>query len=163
MGVISTPLCGHTNLDAPQKKSRAQNVIQLWEKGNLMRFRRSDLFNPLYTNIEGDVQFSSKNGRYRSIEATGNEPKVLVHADNARPYIAKLSTQYFNEKRMKSASYPPYSPDLAPSDFYLFGSVKRCPAGLSFQDVDQLLAAVEGVLEGIEKLTLQAVFLEWMD
>jgi hypothetical protein len=28
---------------------------------------------------------------------------------------------------------------------------------------DQLLAAVEGVLEGIEKVTLQAVFLEWMD
>jgi hypothetical protein len=45
----------------------------------------------------------------------------------------------------------PYSPDLAPSDFYLFGYVKRCLAGLSFEDADQLLAAVEGVLEGIEK------------
>jgi hypothetical protein len=52
---------------------------------------------------------------------------------------------------MKSAPHPPYSPDLAPSDFYLFGYVKRCPAGLSFEDADQLLAAVEGVLEGIEK------------
>jgi hypothetical protein len=37
-----------------------------------------------------------------------------------------------------------------PSDFYLFGYVKRCLAGLSFK-ADQLLAAVEGVLEGIEK------------
>jgi hypothetical protein len=55
---------------------------------------------------------------------------------------------------MKSASHPPYSPDLAPSDFYLFGYVKRCLAGLSFEDADQLLAAVEGVLEGIEKVTL---------
>jgi hypothetical protein len=52
---------------------------------------------------------------------------------------------------MKSALHPPYSPDLAPSDFYLIGYVKRCFAGLSFEDVDQLLAAVEGVLEGIEK------------
>jgi hypothetical protein len=64
---------------------------------------------------------------------------------------------------MKSASHPPYSPDLAPSDFYLFGYVKRCLAGLSFEDADQLLAVVEGVLEGIEKVTLQAVFLESMD
>jgi hypothetical protein len=64
---------------------------------------------------------------------------------------------------MKSTPHPPYSPDLAPSDFYLFGNVKRCLAGLSFGDADQLLAAVEGVLEGIEKVTLQAVFLEWMD
>jgi hypothetical protein len=64
---------------------------------------------------------------------------------------------------MKSASHPPYCPDLAPSDFYLFGYVKRCLADLSFENADQLLAAVEGVLEGIEKVTLQAVFLEWMD
>jgi hypothetical protein len=59
---------------------------------------------------------------------------------------------------MKSAPHPPYSilhtpysPDLAPSDFYLFRYVERCLAGLSFEDADQLLAAVEGVLEGIEK------------
>jgi hypothetical protein len=86
-----------------------------------------------------------------------------VHADNAYSHIAKFSTQYFNENRMKSAPHAPHSPDFAPSGFYLFGYVKRCLAGLSFEDVDQLLAAVEGVPEGIKKLTLQAVFLEWMD
>jgi histone-lysine N-methyltransferase SETMAR len=64
---------------------------------------------------------------------------------------------------MKSAPHPPYSPDLAPSGFYLIEYVKRCLADLSFEDADQLLTAVEGVLEGIEKVTLQAVFLEWMD
>jgi hypothetical protein len=63
---------------------------------------------------------------------------------------------------MKSATYPPYSPNLAPSDFYLFGYVKRCLAGLLFEDADQLLAVVKGVREGIEKVTLQTVFLEWM-
>jgi hypothetical protein len=52
---------------------------------------------------------------------------------------------------MKSAPHPPYFPDLAPSDFYLFGYVKRCLTGLSFEDADQLLATVRGVLEGIEK------------
>jgi hypothetical protein len=38
--------------------------------------------------------------------------------------------------------------------------VKRCLTGLSFEDADQLLAAVEGVIEGIEKVTMQVVFLE---
>jgi hypothetical protein len=52
---------------------------------------------------------------------------------------------------MKSAVHAPYFPDLAPSDFYLFGYIKRCLAGLSFEDTDQLLAAIEGVLDGIEK------------
>jgi hypothetical protein len=64
---------------------------------------------------------------------------------------------------MKSAPHSPDSPDLAPSDFYVLGYIKRCLTGLSFEDADPLLAAVEGVLEGIKKVTLQAVFLEWMD
>jgi histone-lysine N-methyltransferase SETMAR len=92
--------------------------------------------------------------QWRSNEAAGNKRQLLLHADNARPHTAKLSIQYFNENRMKSSPYPPYSPDLAPSDFYLFGYVKRCFAGLSFEDADQLLTALEGVLEGIEKVTL---------
>jgi hypothetical protein len=52
---------------------------------------------------------------------------------------------------MKSTPHPPYSPDLASSDFYRFGDVKRGLAGLSFEGADQVLAAVEGVPEGIEK------------
>jgi hypothetical protein len=55
---------------------------------------------------------------------------------------------------MKSAPHPPYFPNPAPSDFYLFGYVKRCLAGLSLEDADQPLAAVDGILEGIEKVTL---------
>jgi hypothetical protein len=64
---------------------------------------------------------------------------------------------------MKSVPHSPYSPDLAPSDFYFFEYVKRCLTGLSFEDADQLLAALEGVREGIKKVILQAVFLEGMD
>jgi histone-lysine N-methyltransferase SETMAR len=91
--------------------------------------------------------------QWRSIEAAGNERKLLVHADNVLPRAAKLSIQYFSENRMKSAPHPPYSPDLAPLDFYLIGYVKRCLGGLSFEDADQLLPVVEGVLECIGKVT----------
>jgi hypothetical protein len=44
-----------------------------------------------------------------SFEAAGNERKLLVHADSARPHTTKLSTQYLSESRMKSAPHPPYS------------------------------------------------------
>jgi hypothetical protein len=88
--------------------------------------------------------------QWHSIESAGNERKLLVLAENARPHTVKLLIHYYNENRMKSAPHPPCSPDLAPSDFYLFGYVKICLAGLSFEDADQLLAALEGFLEGIE-------------
>jgi hypothetical protein len=63
---------------------------------------------------------------------------------------------------MKMAFYPPDSSDLAPSDFYLFGNVKRNLAGLSFESADELLEAVRAALDGIGKGTSQALFLEWI-
>jgi hypothetical protein len=41
--------------------------------------------------------------QWRSIGTAGNERKLLVHADNARPHTVKSSTQYFNKNQMKSA------------------------------------------------------------
>jgi hypothetical protein len=41
--------------------------------------------------------------------------------------------------------------------------VKNRLAGASFADTDELLEAVMIVLDEIEKVTLEAVFLEWMD
>jgi hypothetical protein len=130
---------------------RGFHLIKVLEKGRLFNagYYITDILKPL--------------SQRRSIETVDNEPKLLVNAYNARPHTIKLSTQYFNENQMKSEPHPPYSPDLAPSDFYLFGYVKRYIPGLSFEDADQLFAAVEGVLEGIEKVTLQVVFLEWID
>jgi hypothetical protein len=59
---------------------------------------------------------------------------------------------------MKPAPHPPYLLDLAPSDFYPFGYVKRCLANLSFEDADQHLASVEGILEGIENDVASGIF-----
>jgi hypothetical protein len=64
---------------------------------------------------------------------------------------------------MKTAHHSVHSPDLAPSEFYLFGYVKGCLAVFPFESIDELPKVVRGVVDGIEKGTLQAVFLEWMD
>jgi hypothetical protein len=54
------------------------------------------------------------------------------------------------------------SPDLAPSDFYLFCYLKDRLHGQRFEDGDQLFDAVIARTGTIEKVTLQRVFLEWM-
>jgi hypothetical protein len=66
------------------------------------------------------------------------------------------------ENGMARASHPFYSPDLAPSDFYLFGFMKCCLRGQSFEAFDALFSASEAISMGIEKSTLDAGFLEWM-
>jgi hypothetical protein len=50
--------------------------------------------------------------------------KFWVHSDNAWPHTAKMSRDCICLNRMKQALHPPYSPDLAPSDIFLFGHVK---------------------------------------
>jgi hypothetical protein len=68
-----------------------------------------------------------------------------------------------NGMMMIRASHPSYSPDLASPDFYLFGYVKLCLRGQSFKSTNELFSSIEAVLRAIEKSTLNAVFLEWME
>ena len=44
-------------------------------------------------------------------------------------------------------NHPPYSPDLAPSDYYLFRNLKSHLRGTRFQDDDELKAATEAWFE----------------
>jgi hypothetical protein len=37
--------------------------------------------------------------------------KLVVHANNARPHVAKRFKQYLEDNNLKSAPHPPYSPD----------------------------------------------------
>jgi histone-lysine N-methyltransferase SETMAR len=60
--------------------------------------------------------------------------------------------------------HPPYSPDLAPSDYHLFLHLKKFLGGRQFDDEDDLKDAVQTWLtsqaaafyeEGIQKLVLR--------
>ncbi|PNF23032.1 hypothetical protein B7P43_G09841 [Cryptotermes secundus] len=50
---------------------------------------------------------------------------VLLHHDNARPPIARATPVRIHELQLELLEYPPYSLDLAPSDFHLFGPLKK--------------------------------------
>jgi hypothetical protein len=86
-----------------------------------------------------------------------------VHPDNACPQTAKNVTEFPAGNGMKGAIHPPYSPDLAPCNFYLFGHTKGRLAGASFDEPDQLLRAIDAIFGSIEKVTLERVFQEWID
>jgi hypothetical protein len=64
---------------------------------------------------------------------------------------------------MRRAPHPPYSPDLVPSNFYLFGYIKQLLSGCEFADRDSHLQGVRDNLDGIEKVILEGVFLNWVE
>jgi len=67
---------------------------------------------------------------------------VLLLHDNARPHSANQTTATLRSFKWEVLQYPPYSPDLAPSDFHLFGPLKHHPSGERFPDEDAVERAV---------------------
>jgi histone-lysine N-methyltransferase SETMAR len=63
---------------------------------------------------------------------------ILLH-DNARPHTANQTVETVNELGFEVMEQPPYSPDLAPSDFHMFGPVKEALRGRRFSS-DEVIA-----------------------
>jgi transposase len=64
---------------------------------------------------------------------------------------------------MKQATHPPYSPDLAPYEFFLFGYVNRKLMGYHAESPSELLLGIRVILSEIPREILNPVFLEWME
>ena len=58
--------------------------------------------------------------------------------DNARPHIAKITQQKIEEIGWHVLPHPPYSPDLAPSDYHLFRSMQHSLAHKKFHGLDDI-------------------------
>jgi hypothetical protein len=50
--------------------------------------------------------------------------RLNVHLDNRPVHFSKVTEQFFIEHQLLHLPHPPSSPDLAPSDFWLFGRIK---------------------------------------
>ena len=59
--------------------------------------------------------------------------------DNVPSYTAKLTIAFLKEENMKLLGHPPYSPDLAPCDFFLFPKIKNQLKGIHFLSLDEAI------------------------
>ena len=66
----------------------------------------------------------------------------LLHHDNVPAHNALSIQQFLAEKNMAVLEQPPYSPDLAPSDFFFLFKLKGVIKGTCFEDVDDIKMAV---------------------
>jgi histone-lysine N-methyltransferase SETMAR len=66
----------------------------------------------------------------------------------SRPHVLVTEIRNLHYELLE---YPPYSPDLAPSDFYLFPKLKLFLAGRHFSSNQKAIAAVEGYFADLTK------------
>ncbi|GFN75349.1 histone-lysine N-methyltransferase SETMAR [Plakobranchus ocellatus] len=63
---------------------------------------------------------------------------VVLQHDNATPHSANLTQQWLQRYGWEILPHPAHSPDLAPSDFHLFGPLKRHLGGMAFETEDDI-------------------------
>lgn len=75
------------------------------------------------------------------------DKKILFHQDNAPAHKSFLVMAKLDEYGFDVVNHPPYSPDLAPSDFFLFGNLKNHIAGRHFSTNEEVKVAVEAFFD----------------
>lgn len=90
-----------------------------------------------------------------------SKKKILFLLDNAPAHKCQLSKEKYEQLGLELIPHPPYSPDLAPSDYYLFPNLKRWLAGKRFESNEEVEFETDSYfgrlqsdyyLEGIKKL-----------
>ncbi|GFO14980.1 histone-lysine N-methyltransferase SETMAR [Plakobranchus ocellatus] len=77
--------------------------------------------------------------------------------DNATPHSANLTVtqQWLQRYVWEILPHPAHSPDLAPSDFHLFGPLKRHLGGMAFETEDDLISELRNWLISFEWVSIR--------
>ena len=71
---------------------------------------------------------------------------------NAPAHIAAAIREFLSEQGISTLPHPPYSPDLASCDFWLFPTMKRMLKGRRFESDEAL---EEAAVEAIENIPIE--------
>ncbi|UYV80995.1 hypothetical protein LAZ67_19002436 [Cordylochernes scorpioides] len=75
----------------------------------------------------------------------------ILHVGNARPHTAHVVLQFLAKHSTIQIPHPPYSPDLAPNDFFLYPKLKMNLKGRKFDNVDMIQAESKATLRNLSK------------
>jgi hypothetical protein len=68
---------------------------------------------------------------------------VILQHNNATPHSTRRTQELLQSFRWELLDHPPYSPDLAPPDFHLFGPLKQHLGGRLFHNNEEVEIAVD--------------------
>jgi hypothetical protein len=83
--------------------------------------------------------------------------------DNSMCHNARMVTEELGRLKLHRVPHPPYSPDLSPSDFWLFGMLKDRIKDRLFRAIEEIITAVHRVWSEVTLDDLQSVFFNWME
>jgi len=85
----------------------------------------------------------------------------VLHHDKAPPHRALFVASFMAKNNMITLHHPPYSPDMAPSDFFLFPLLKSVLKGRRFETTEEIKEESLRVLKRITSDQFSSCFLNW--
>ena len=92
----------------------------------------------------------------------GVRGRLLDH-DNASAHTAAVALDFLVVNDVQLVTHQPYSPDLAPCDWFLFPSIKRQLKGKQFPSAEDARAFFEGIILDIPQSTWSGVIDSWFE
>ena len=87
----------------------------------------------------------------------------ILHHDNASCHTSLLVRQFLSNKNITVCLHPPYSPDLAPCDFWVFPKLKITMKGKQFECIKDIQAATTAQLKTLCRESFQNCFAKWQE
>lgn len=84
-----------------------------------------------------------------------------LHHDNAPCHNALRVREFLAKHQVPTVPHPPYSPDLAPADFFLFPRIKSALKGTRFSSIDEIQSAVTKTLREVPEDAFQGAYRSW--
>ena len=77
----------------------------------------------------------------QEIRKTNHRRLITLHDDNASSHTSAQTTAFLSSQNIDLVSHPPYSPDLAQNEFFLFLYVKNKIRGQGFSTPEEAVEA----------------------
>jgi len=101
-----------------------------------------------------------ENVRHKRPQKWQNQ-NLITHHDNAPAHRSFKVLQFLAKNNMTVIPHPPYSPNLAPCDFFLFPKLKLQMKGRRFDTIEEIQGESQRVLDTIPKRDFQECFQAW--
>ncbi|UYV65378.1 hypothetical protein LAZ67_3004133 [Cordylochernes scorpioides] len=86
---------------------------------------------------------------------------VLANLDKKSAKKALKISRFLLDHSTSVFPQPPYSPDLAPCDFFLFGKLRKKLKGQKFQSIEEIRVESKKAMKAIPKTDYQRCFADW--
>jgi len=98
---------------------------------------------------------------FGEIRKTNRRRRIILHHDNASSHTSAQTTAYLSTQHIELMGHPPYSPDLAPNDFFLFPHIKNKLRGQRFSTPEEAVDAFKTLVLEVPQSDWKKPFENW--